>query len=182
MKTNCYFFTFLIICLLACQVSAQTNTNQRHADLISISPNADRDIATGARYVNALVTNDWTEVRKLITPGFMQYGPGSIDSANIEKYGQIWQSRYKTQQSREAIIVAVTSLRVKEGWNKGDHVLLWLDYSALFTNENKTVHIPVHIALYMDNGKITAERTFYDEASLMSQLGWTLTPPQMAKK
>ena len=182
MKTNRYFLTFLFICLLACQVFAQTNTSQRHADLVSISPNADRDIATGARYVNALVKNDWTEIRKLITPGFMQYGPGAPDSANVEKYEQIWQSRYKMQENREAIIFSTTSLQVKEGTLKGDHVLLWLEYHALFTNENKSVSIPVHMALFMQNGKIAAELTYYDSGSMMSQLGWTMAPPQAAKK
>jgi len=183
MKTNRCFLTFLFICLLACHVAlAQTSTPQRHTDLINIAPNADRDIATGARYVNALVTNNWTEVRKLITPGFMQYGPGAPDSANVEKYEQIWQSRYKTHQSREANIFAVTSLQVKEGTLKGDHVLIWLEYNALSVNENKPVHIPVHMALFMNNGKIAAEMTYFDTGYMISQLGWTLTPPQMAKK
>ncbi|WP_221392806.1 nuclear transport factor 2 family protein [Dyadobacter sp. NIV53] len=182
MRTTRLLFTFLFICLLAFQVSAQTNTARHHADLVSISPNADNNITVAIDYVNAIVRNDWTKVRSLITAGFMQYGPGAPDSTNADQYAKVWQEWYPIQQNREVFIIASTSLQVKEGMNKGDWVLLWLDYHALFTNENKSAHVPIQMTIMMENGKVAVERTYYDSGSLLTQLGWTMTPPQTAKK
>ena len=182
MKTIICFFTFLFVSFLYREACAQSNTAKRHADVVSISPDADRNIAIGADYINALVAGDWTKVRSLLAPGFMTYGPGALDSANTEQNAKMWQEQYQTHKNREIKIIASTSMQVKEGSHKGDWLLLWLDYKAQFDTTNKSIHVPVQMTIKMDNGKIAVEQSFFDTGSVYTQLGWTMTPPQTAKK
>ena len=181
MKTIGYIFA-LFICVLGYNSFAQQSGSKPHAESVSISPNADRDITTGIDYINAIGSGDWAKVKTLLAPGFMQYGPGSVDSANAEQYAQIWQERYKITENREVTIIAATSVRVKEGYTAGDWVLVWFDYKATFKNEGKTVHIPVQVTMQMQNGKVAVDRVYFDGGSVWRQLGWTITPPQTAKK
>ena len=181
MKANLYFTALLFIFLSGSSASAQ-QAAKRHADVVSISPDADRNIATGINFVKAVTGGDWAKAQTYMAPGFMHYGPGAADSANVEQYAKIWQENYTTQKNREVSITAGTSMQVKEGPQKGDWVLIWCDYKALFTDTGKTAGMPVQLTLQLKDGKVAVEQSYYDTGSMMMQLGWTLIPPKMAKK
>ncbi|GAA4399187.1 hypothetical protein GCM10023187_10650 [Nibrella viscosa] len=147
-----------------------------------LNPNADRDIALVTQYAKDITAGNTDQARRQLAANYRSYGPGARDSANVDQWLGIWSERYKMQQDRKITVYASLATRVKEGPLKGDWVMLWFDYSALSVSEGKPVTVPVQLTVKVDNGKIVQERMYYDGLSPLIGLGWTVAPPQTAKK
>ncbi|GAA4457061.1 hypothetical protein GCM10023189_27210 [Nibrella saemangeumensis] len=182
MKNGFVFSVLLIAGLLTYAASAQIQKVPRQSDIVTFGPNADRDIAMVTQYAKDITAGNTGQARRQLAANYRSYGPGVRDSANAEQWLAMWSERYKMQQDRKMTVYASLSTRVKEGPLKGDWVMLWFDYSALSVSEGKTITVPVQLTAKLDNGKIVQERIYYDGLSPLISLGWTVAPPQTAKK
>jgi len=153
--------------------------------LFSCTSSADKQksesLAIAKRYMEAVETNNVAAMDSLLADNYMGYGPSVGDSVNKADALESW--KYNAENLYESIKytrhqnIAVT---VKEGEEAeaGD----WVSNSAYLTIKYKDGRGPVNAwvnAFYkIENGKIVRSRTFYNEADVLRQLGYSIVPPQ----
>ncbi len=72
------------------------------------------------------------------------------------------------------------ALTVKEGEpaDQGDWVSNWAYLTIKCKGGKRTVNAWVNAVYKIENGKIVRSRTFYNEADVLRQLGYSTMPPQ----
>ena len=179
MKTIKFLSTLaIVIALFSVTTPCQAQT-PAYKDNIIQNPNAEADIKVVGDYVKALVSGDLDKAKSLLAPNFMGRGPSSLDSANTEKTMTNWQANYKVQSDRKVGFVT-QSHKVLSGNYKGTWVSLWGTYT--FTQMEKTISIPFQYTAKVADGKIVRDTIYFDNLSVVRQLGYKLTPPEAAKK
>ena len=152
----------------------------RYKDVVVDNPMAEADIKVVSDFVNALtLSGDQAKARSLVSPSFMGHGPAPTDSANIDQTLKNWSESYKTQMNRKNNFVTQT-FQVTMGNLKGNWVSVWGDYS--FTENGKTVTFPYQYTARVADGKIVTDRVYYDRMYILTQLGYKVSPPEIAKK
>jgi len=137
------------------------------------------NLAIAQKYMKAVETKNISVIDSLLADNYMGYGPSIGDSINKE--GAILNTKYLMENWYESFEytrhqeVAVT---LKEGVAKGDWVLNWAYLTLKFKDGRGPVHVWVNIVYMIENGKIVYSRTFYNEADVLRQLGYTMEPPQ----
>lgn len=169
----------VLLAFTATKAGAQNADKPYHQkDMVGDNPTADADIKTVSNYTNWIVAGDIDKANALLASNFKGYGPGPVDSANMEQSTKAWQENYKTETNRKVNFVAQTFL-VKSGNLAGKWVSTWGEYT--FTQEGKTVTLPYMCSYHVTNGKIDMTRIYYDRLALVTALGYTLTPPAGSK-
>ena len=170
------------IVFMAASAQAQTAPANapRYKDVVVDNPNAEADMKVVSDFVNALtVSGDQAKVRSLVSPAFIGHGPAPTDSANIDQTLKTWAESYKTQMNRKVSFVTQT-FQVTTGNLKGNWVSMWGDYT--FTENGKTISFPYQYTARVADGKIVTDRVYYDRMYIVTQLGYKVTPPEIAKK
>jgi hypothetical protein len=138
------------------------------------------NLAIAQKYMKAVETKNILVIDSLLADNYMGYGPSINDSINKE--GAVLNTKFLMENFYESFEytrhkeVAVT---VKEGEVAGDWVLNWAYLTIKFKDGRGPVHVWVNIVYRIENGKIVHSRTFYDEADVLRQLGYTMEPPQV---
>ncbi len=151
--------------------------------LFSCTASADKkeseNLAIAKKYMEAVETRNATTMDSLLADNYMGFGPSISDSTNKEEALKSW--KYNAENLYESIDytrhkeLAVT---VKEGDALGDWVLNWAYLTIKYKDGRGPVHTWVNAAYRIENGKIVHSRTFYNEADVLRQLGYTIEPPQ----
>ena len=160
---------------------AQNAPAPRYKDMVAENPTAEADMKTAGDLVNALVSGDTGKAKELFAPGYVGHGPARLDSANAEQSIARWQSNYKTQLNRKVGFITQT-FKVLQGNLKGNWVSMWGDYTFTDANTSKTITFPFQYTVQVANGKVVNDRIYYDVMSILTQNGYTVTPPEIAKK
>lgn len=151
-----------------------------YKEMVADNPNAEADLKVMADYTNAVAAGDAATMRSLLTDSTMMYGPSPADSSSGEQDVKNWEEGgFKTQTNREVTFVQQT-FKVLQGNLAGNWVSQWGEYS--FTQNGKTVTFPYHNVSRIENGKIISSRIYYDRQYILTQLGYTLTPPEPAEQ
>jgi len=133
------------------------------------------NLAIARKYMNAVETKNLSVIDSLLADNYMGYGPSIGDSINKE--GAILNTKFLMDNLYESFEytrhkeIAVT---VKEGEAKGDWVLNWAYLTLKFKDGRGPVYLWVNIVYRIENGKIVNSRTFYNEADVMRQLGYSM--------
>lgn len=133
------------------------------------------NLAIAQKYMKAVETKNISVIDSLLADNYMGYGPSIGDSINKE--GAVLNTKflmdnlYETFEYTRHIEVAVT---VKEGNAAGDWVLNWAYLTIKYKDGRGPVNLWVNIVYRIENGKIMHSRTFYNEADVMRQLGYTM--------
>ncbi|GAB2569157.1 hypothetical protein [Spirosoma areae] len=151
----------------------------RYKDVVVDNPTAEADMNVVGGFVNALVSGDVDKAKSLVSATYMGHGPAATDSSTTEQTITRWQQTYKTQMNRKVSFVTQT-FRVAAGNLKGNWVSLWGDYT--FTEAGKAISFPFQYTARVADGTIMSDRIYYDRSSILTQLGFTITPPEVAKK
>ncbi len=178
MKTIKFLSTLAIIIALF-STTGFCQTKLAYKDAIVDNPNAEADIKVVGDYVKALVSGDLDKAKSLLAPNYKGRGPSQLDSADIEKTLSNWQANYKTQSDRKVGFV-VQTFRSTSGNTKGDWVSLWGTYT--FTQMEKTIQLPFQLTAKVADGKIVSDLIYFDNLSVVRQLGYKLTPPETTAK
>ena len=150
------------ICLAACTSPAEKKEKE--------------NLAIARKYMKAVETKNISVIDSLLADNYMGYGPSIGDSINKE--GAVLNTKflmdnlYETFEYTRHKEVAVT---VKEGEAAGDWVLNWAYLTIKYKDGRGPVYAWVNIVYRIENGKIVHSRTFYNEADVMRQLGYTMT-------
>jgi len=137
------------------------------------------NLAIAEKYREAVETNNTTLMDSLLAENYMGYGPSVNDSTNKKDAINSW--KYNAENLYESVKytrhkeLAVT---VKEGEAMGNWVLNWGYLTIKYKDGRGPVNVWVNAVYRIDDGKIVQSRTFYNEADVMKQLGYTFQPPQ----
>ena len=136
------------------------------------------NLAIAHKYMEAIETKNVATMDSLMSPAYIGYGPSVGDSVSKEealesfKYNaeNLYES-YKYTYSKE---MAVT---VTEGDGIGDWVLNWAQLTIKYKDGRGPINLWVNAVYQIEDGKIVYSRTFYNEADVLRQLGYTIEPP-----
>lgn len=164
---------------LPAQAQTKPAPQPRYAQQVSDNPTAEADIQTVGTYMNLLVAGNTDKASQLVADTYRGYGPGVADSVNRDQTIAGWQQNYKTQLNRKLRLEGQTTFRVKTGPLQGNWVASWGQYS--FTQNGKTIRLPIQYTAHLTKGKIDLDRIYYDNLSVVRALGYKVTPPEAAK-
>lgn len=149
------------ICLAACTSPAEKKEKE--------------NLAVAEKYMQAVEAKNVMAMDSLLADNYWGYGPSIGDSINKE--GAILNFKYLSENLYESFEytrhkeLAVT---VKEGEAIGDWVLNWAYLTIKFKDGSGPVNVWVNIVYRIENGKIVHSRTFYNEADVLRQLGYSM--------
>jgi ketosteroid isomerase-like protein len=149
------------ICLAACTSPAEKKEKE--------------NLAIARKYMEAVENMNVMAMDSLLADNYMGYGPSITDSINKE--GAILNFKYLVENLYESFEytrhqeLAVT---VEEGEASGDWVLNWAYLTIKFKDGSGPVNLWVNIVYRIENGKIMHSRTFYNEADVLRQLGYSM--------
>lgn len=141
------------------------------------------NLAVAQKYMMAVETKNLAAMDSLLADNYIGYGPSVGDSANKKEAIDNW--KYNAENLYESIKytrhknIAVT---VKEGEAMGDWVLTWQYLTIKYKDGRGPVYAWVNVVYKMEKEKIVQSRTFYNEADVLRQLGYTIEPPQVNPK
>ena len=157
--------TAICISLISCNNSAENKEIQ--------------NLTIAKKYMDAVETKNAAAMDSLLADNYMGYGPSVGDSTNKQEALASWkynaENLYESIQYTRHKELAVT---VKEGEAPGDWVLNWAYLTIKYKDGRGPVNVWVNAAYRIEDGKIVHSRTFYNEADVMRQLGYTFQPPQ----
>lgn len=158
---------FITISLFSCTSADKTNENE--------------SLAIAKKYMEAVETDSLALMDSLLADNYMGYGPSVGDSVNKKEALESW--KYNTANLYESIRytryqnIAVT---VKEGEqaDPGNWVSNWAYLTIKYKDGRGPVNAWVNAVYKIENGKIARSRTFYNEADVLRQLNYSITPPE----
>ncbi len=140
------------------------------------------NLAIAKQYLEAVETKNAALMDSLLADNYMGYGPSVGDSTNKEdavssfKYNS--ENLYESLEYTRHKEIAVS---IKEGDALGDWVLNWVYLTIKYKDGRGPVHAWVNVVYRIENGKIVHSRTFYNEADVLRQLGYSIVPPGTAQ-
>jgi len=174
MKTIIQVRVLLVALIFSAAVSVHAQMTAQPGTVEN--PNAVADMKVVADFTNALVAGDVAQMRSLMGDKFMAYGPAAADSSNAEQYIKGWvEGAYKTATNRKVGFVT-QSFKVLQGDLAGNWVSTWGTYT--FTQDGKNIVVPYQTTFRIADGKIQDSHHYYDNLSIITQLGFTVTPPK----
>ena len=139
------------------------------------------NLAIAERYVKAVETNNTGAMDSLLAENYMGYGPSVGDSTNKADALANWkfnaENLYESIEYTRHQSIAVSVTEGDPG-ALGDWVTNWAYLTIKYKDGRGPVHVWVNAAYKIEDGKIVRSRTFYNEADVLRQLGFTLEPPQ----
>ena len=126
------------------------------------------------RYVEAVESKDVEMMASLLHEDYRGYGPSVGDSTNKEQALANWkdlsENLYESIEYEDLQNIAVT---VKDGPRKGDWVSNWSLLRLSYKDGRGPVELYVNVAYRIEDGKIIHSRSFYNEADVLRQLGYS---------
>lgn len=165
--------TFLLL-VFAIHLSAQDNPVS-YKDVVVENPEPEVDMKVAMDYVKFCAEGKLDELKAILSDNYIAYGPGPKDSLNTEQLINQWKENYKVQSNRKVDQITQT-FRVLSGNLQGDWVNLWGTYS--FTQNGKDLTLPFQLTAQVKDGKLERSTIYYDQLSILEELGFTVTPPK----
>jgi limonene-1,2-epoxide hydrolase len=160
--------TFISLSLISCTASS----DKKEKDHLKISE----------KYMEAVESKNVAAMDSLLSDNYMGYGPSVGDSVNKKdalaawKYNadNLYESFHYTRHKEMAV-------SVKEGEAMGDWVLNWAFLTIKYKDGRGPVNLWVNAVYKIEDGKIVQSRTFYNEADVLKQLGYSFQPPAVSQ-
>ncbi len=165
----------VLLLLAVSQITYSQNKEQSYKDIVIENPDAEVDIKVVNDYVKALVNNEMDKAEQLLAEKYIGFGPAVNDSINKLESINSWKEIHKVRTNQKVGFVTQT-FRVLQGNLQGDWVSQWGTYS--FTQNGKEVKLPYQYTARVANGKINRSSIYFDNLSVLLQLGYKITPPK----
>ena len=170
-KTSAFIF-----CLFASiQFFNAQNKAQKYSDTVTDNPTAEADLKTMSDFAYALVNNELSKAKGLLSENFTSYGPSTNTTFNIEEFITDWTEVHKVR-SNQKIDFVMTTFKVLEGNLKGNWVAQWGTYT--FTQNGKDIVLPYQCTARIENGKIKETRFYFDNLPVVMAMGYEIKLPQ----
>lgn len=132
------------------------------------------NIAVIEKYIQAVQAKDVETMTDLLADDYVGYGPSFSDSTNKEQaianWKQVAENLYEKIEYTRTVNIAAT---VKDGPHPGNFVSDWASLKITYKDGRGPVFLNMNAIYRIENGKITLSRTFYNEADVLTQLGYS---------
>ena len=159
--------TFFPVCMLILIVAACS----------SPAGQAEEDITLIESYVKAVENMDYETMHSFLADDYLGFGPSYGDSINkeaaLENWKYVAENIYDAIDYRRSNNIAVT---VPSGRSKGEWVSNWAELYIRYQS-GREVTIMANTIYKIENHKIARSYTFYNEADVLRQLGFTFIMP-----
>ena len=143
-------------------------SNQNEQDKIG-----KENIAVIEKYIQAVQAKDIQTMTDLLADNYVGYGPSFADSTNKEQAIASWkdvaENLYDKIEYTRTVNIAAT---VEDGPHPGNFVSDWASLKIMYKDGRGPVFLNMNAIYRIENGKITLSRTFYNEADVLTQLGY----------
>ena len=137
-----------------------------------------KNMLIAKKYMQAVEGKNVAMMDSLLAEDYKGYGPSVGDSVNkqeaLDLFKRNAETLYESFQYTRHKDLAVT---VKEGETKGDWVLNWAYLTIKYKDGRGPVNLWVNAVYRIEGDKIVHSRTFYNEADVLRQLGYSFQPP-----
>lgn len=138
----------------------------------------DESLAVVKKYMQAVETNNISIMDSLLDESYQGYGPSVGDSVTKAEAIQNW--KYNTENLYESIKYTRyqnIGLTVKPGEEAeaGDWVSNWAYMTIKYKDGRGPVNAWMNAVYRVKDGKIVHSRTFYNEADVLRQLGYSIS-------
>lgn len=160
----------LSIAISVCLISCSSSGGSKERESLEIAK----------KYMEAVEGKNAAAMDSLLADDYVGYGPSVGDSVTKKEAIANWKDNaenlYESIKYTRHQNMAVT---VKEGEqaDAGDWVSNWAYLTIKYKDGRGPVNVWVNATYKIENGKIARSRTFYNEADVLRQLGYSLTPP-----
>ena len=131
------------------------------------------NIAVIEKYIQAVQSKDTKTMGDLLADNYIGYGPSFSDSTNKEQAMANWkdvaENLYDKIEYTRTVNIAAT---ITEGPHPGNFVSDWASLKITYKDGRGPVFLNMNAIYRIENGKITLSRTFYNEADVLTQLGY----------
>ena len=145
---------------------------------VDTSDKEEKHLAIAKKYMDAVEKKNITMMDSLLADNYMGFGPSVADSVNkkeaLDLFKRNVETLYESFQYTRHKNLAVT---VNTGETKGDWVLNWAYLTIKYKDGRGPVNLWVNAVYRIEDGKIVHSRTFYNEADVLRQLGYSFQPP-----
>jgi len=145
--------------------------------VVSCSCNQKNDATNTAlieKYVHSVENMDFDAMDSILDENYMGFGPSINDSINKAQTVSNWKfnvenlyGSIKYNKSRNAPIL------IEDGENQGDWVANWAELEITFKASGESVTIWANTNYLIKDGKIVKSYSFYNEADVLEQLGFS---------
>lgn len=140
--------------------------------------NSEKNLALITNYVKAVENMDFEAMDLYLDENYLGLGPSYGDSINKTQAIANWKSNVENlyekihyDKSRNAAI------KISTGDNQGDWISNWAELKIDYKNDRGSVIIWANSIYQIQNNKIVKSFTFYNEADVLEQLGYTFFNP-----
>lgn len=140
--------------------------------------NSEKNLALIGNYVKAVENMDFDAMDLYLDENYLGLGPSYGDSINKNQAIANWKDNVESlyekihyDKSRNAAI------KITTGDNQGEWVSNWAELKIDYKNDRGSVIIWANSIYQIENNKIIKSFTFYNEADVLSQLGYTFFNP-----
>ena len=138
------------------------------------------NLALVKKFMLAVENKDTSTMASLLADNYEGYGPSISDSTNKEdalknfeyNLDNLYESVRYTRYQNMALAVSPGSEA-----ETGDWISNWAYLTIKYKGQRGTVNLWVNAVYRIENGKIVHSRTFYNEADVLRQLGYTTVKP-----
>lgn len=148
---------FLPSCYFSCKYSKDQSNGS-----VSIRKDAEKDHALVNQYVEALHAGDFHLAAMLLHPDFMAYGAEVDKSRNKKQELIYWKALHSLCKKVELRKPGLVSLKVNEGFCKGEWMLGWGNYKITTSKEKNTLSGCYHLAAKTDGYRIKEIQFWYE--------------------
>jgi hypothetical protein len=143
--------------------------------------NKEANLTIAKKYMEAVETSNTAAMDSLLADNYMGYGPSVGDSTDKASALESW--KYNAENLYESVKYTRhqnMAINVPEGEqaDAGDWVSNWAYLTIKYKDGRGPVNVWVNAAYKIEDGKIVRSRSFYNEADVMRQLGYSFQPPQ----
>jgi limonene-1,2-epoxide hydrolase len=141
------------------------------------------NLAIAQKYMEAVEGKNVNIMDSLLSEKYIGYGPSVGDSTTKADALNAWKynadNLYASFKYTRHKSIAV---KVTEGEAVGDWVLNWAYLTIKYKDGRGPVNLWVNSVYRIEDGKIVQSRTFYNEADVLRQLGYSIQPPTASVK
>lgn len=177
MKTNSYINTLLLACIgvffLVCSFTA---VGQTENDATLQYPTAEDDLNTAKATVKAYENGNWEDLRSFLHKDAQIYGLGNFDSLTVDETLDYWTEGRETAVPELAEEGTWLGVSIPDGPRAGNWIYHW-GTNTLSYEDGKKITFPYHVALKMENNKVTESHFYYDNMKIIREMGYAISPP-----
>ena len=170
--------------IISCKNQEETNENYAETtnpDEVQVTlefDNAESAEQLVQNYVQGLQEGNVSKMNAQLADNAMIYGlGGGLDSLNVEQHTEYFTAS-TTDFTHTLSQDLYLPVKVENNWNEGEWLLSW-GINSITNKETKNAFpVPYHTVSRIENGKIVEMRYFYDMLNVITNQGFTITPPE----